>query len=364
MRGWAIPSGVMHLLFFLIISAPASGHQHHHCHGDHGHCGHVHHHEPLRADEIPLDGLTEKQYRQLLDEAHHAIEEHAQGRFIQRWRNNFRFKRNILNAYRWYSSHRGVPYAENAAANLAAMFVTSHALETVGGLALASSGVAAGFDGPAEWLMTTVGVTVTIPGLDPMCLLLVGAYGKWPARMDRMLTVPRLFVVKGARAVQSLAGLPEGFFGRLYGERSKRLFLERFHAQPETMRVRAVMARDFEFHVFGTQVNQEITLRMRRGPDGRQALTSLSFSEGVPAMVGSHMSRLLKPFGRNIRELGLEMDRFIGAGKFEAMDKLPYVERVDRLPWRYTVYLKDNAFPFHSLDESDFDCESLLVTGS
>jgi len=339
-------------------------------HGSHSCCGHGHDHKPesIKIEEIPLDGLDERQYRQMLDDAHHAIEsgglnsQEPQGRIrrkLRQWRNNFQFTRNFLNAYRWYSSHRGVPYAENAAANIAGMLVTSHALETVGGWTMAAAGVGGGLDSPVEWAMTTIGVSISVPGLDPLCIILVGTYKRWPARMDRALTLPRIFVVRTAKTALGVAGVPEGFLQAVWDEYLKRRFVDQFKASPN-LTVRAIMDRDLEFYAYGPRDDQIISLKMQRRADGRQALRSISFSTGVPAMVRTYTSDLLKPFGKNIREFALEMDKFIGAGKFEAMEKLPYVEKVDRLPWRYTIFLKDNAFPFYELNEKELTCETLL----
>lgn len=328
-------------------------------HGSHGH--HHHGHSPkIEITEVPADGLTTEQYRALLDDAHHSIENESEGTRWQRFKQKLQFKKIALNAYRWYSSHRGIPYVDNTAANIAGLLLTSHALETVGGFAMGSTGVAGGLNSATEWVMTVVGFTIPIPGLDPLCIILGGVYKKFPQTMDKVLTIPRIFVVRGLKTANGFAGVPDDYWASLYSQVLKQKFLRDFQQNNSTLGVRPIMMRDFEFRVYGPGEDQFIDLQFNRRDNGEMSLHSVRFSRNAPAVVRTYMAQLLRPFGMNIRALVLEIDKAINNHKFNELKHLQYIEQVDELPWRHTVVVKPGAFPFHDLHESEFLCESLL----
>jgi hypothetical protein len=324
------------------------------------HDTHRHDFDDVQLVEIPVDGMSVEQYRKLLDEAHHSIEtESTGGGFLKRWRDKFQFKQSILNAYRWYSMHKGVPYVDNAAANIAAMLLTSHSIETVGGLAMAGAGVGAGLDGITDWALTAVGITITVPGLDPLCLVLVGAYNKWPAKMDRLLTVPRLFMVNTSKETLSLAGIPDGYFQGLLAEKLKNKFLSALAAKDASIKLTSSTLNSLEFTVFGARGGQTVTLKVKTQTNGSQSVESVHFSEGASAIPKEYLKQLFAPFGFNIRNFVMEVDQALSEGKLQDMEHLPYVERVNEA--ERIVTAKSGALPFFRIKHSELPCEALLL---
>lgn len=304
--------------------------------------------------EIPLSPMEADQYRELFDEGRSSIDpEGASETFVQQLRDKLKFKTMLLNSYRWYSSHRGVPHVENVVANLVAMFLTSHTMETIGGGAMVGSGAGHGFDSWIDKGMAAIGVTIVVPGLDPLCLILAYTYKKWPMTLDRVLTVPRLFLVEGTQAALFASGVPEGYLQSALREKWKQRFLESLGARDSQIKVQFADAQNAEYNIFGSQPGQIISLKMR----GR-ALESVTFTPQASSMVRTYMAQLLAPFGLNIRELVLEMDLALSTRKLEAMANLPYVERVDESS--RTVFVKRGAFPFHIVDQAEIPCDVLL----
>lgn len=346
---------ILRYLSLLVFCIPvlASAHKHH---------GHHHHHDhEVDLEEISADGLSAEQYRKLLDEAHHTLEDESATGFSQRWLEKFNFKKILMNAYRWRELHKNRPEVANAAANIVTMLVTSHTVETIGGLTMASAGVGNGFDDPISWLMTTVGVTITIPGLDPLCIVLVGAYGKWPKVMDRWLTYPRLFIVKGTQAAGTLVGLSGKKVAKMAAEKWKARFLQQLSAAGASVNLRMKSGQRAEFTVLGAHEGQSIVLEMKQEPNGAYALDSVHFSPEARAINRVYLKSLLKPFGANIRSLLIEIGQRWSEGTLSELSHLPYIESVEQNGEGLEIKVKPAAFPFHSLESKDFTCQELLT---
>lgn len=346
------------LFLFSLRTYPHGSHHHHHqC----GHsCSHGQTSDPEKeAQEIDLHGVSDNELRELMDNAHHAIE-NDDSTFWEKVKGKANFKKITLNAYRWASENEDRPEVSNARANIAVMLLASHWIETIGGLAMAGYGVSNGLETWSDKLMTVAGLLIPIPGLDPMCIVLMSTYAKFPGPLNRMLTKPRVILLRGASAVNAMAGLPDGWVDSAYSSVSKKKFLQDYLKGGEAYSHRVIF-NEYLFQIHGTQPGQTIELTMSRMPSGILALTKVRFSERAPAMVRTYMGQLLKPFGWNIKSLVLEVDRAIADGKFERLAQQNYIQRVDPLSDRYTVFLKPGAFPFHNLHESDFNCEAQLM---
>lgn len=331
----------------LFLSVPAYAHKL-------GGCGHDHKKGTSRfcAEEVVPEGeVSSQQLLQLMDDAHHAIEtEGTASSFLGAWGEKFSFKEVALNAYRWYSAHKQQPEVANASANIVVMLLTSHAMETVGGVGLASFGMGQ-HSHLAQVILTTIGVSVTVPGLDPLCIILVGAYSKWPKAMNRWLTIPRMFVVHGTRAALGLVGIPEGYLPAAYADFAKQRFLEQMKKDGHSVVADSVTTDHAVFQILGSHENA-IELEF-----ASQAKTGMSLVEvrmkGMQ-QESAELLRGLKLFGPNIRELVLDLVN--GQNHSAAYIKsTSFSNLYDR-----SVKIVPGAFPFHSFSEGD--CESLLST--
>ena len=148
-----------------------------------------------------------EQLKQMLEEAHESIEGEEEGSFLTKWINQFNYKRMVLSAYRWYEVKRSDPKTADAALNLVMMLAASHTLETIGGTSLAGAGLAPDTSWWARILFTVVGVGITLPGLDPLCLGLMALYFRYPQTVDATLQAPRVVIFKSTSFLARYSGI-------------------------------------------------------------------------------------------------------------------------------------------------------------
>jgi hypothetical protein len=213
------------------------------------------------------------------------------------------------------------------------MLAGSHGLEMLAGLGLAANGIA-GSGGVEGLIYTTIGITITIPGLDPLCLLLVGAYRRWPETMDRALTRPRIFVVEKARLLREFAGVPQDWVARL----ARRRFLSALRRADHSLSARR-LEDSWQFFV-----GETLSLKFRPVDDGRFGLEEVIFHErSLPPAE-------LRPLGMNIRT----MLRDLAEGKSS-----PYIRSIENVRSGLKYQLDAKAFPLVDLDHPD--CVALLA---
>lgn len=323
-----------------------------------------HDHSPKETIEVQLDeaGISSDSLRALMDEAHHSIELEENGGFLKQYADKFRFKKISLNAFRWYAQHRHQPEVANAAANIALMLLASHTIETVGGLSLATYAAAHDWGWIGKSVMMTIGVTVTVPGLDPLCLLLVGAYGKWPAKMNQLLSKPRIFIVKSFTKAQSLAGVQEGWLAANVAEWRKARFLSRLEKWPGVIQTESVDGHRV-FHIENRLGERALSLEFHAHDDAALELESVTVSSSSRGFDRGDwvLNGALKIFGANIYDA--VSDIAAAAGDAHALEHLGYVSGSAEIGAGVRhVRLKSDAFPFLKLSDRDLGCEAILLS--
>lgn len=305
-------------------------------------------------DVTEVTGLSTQEYRELIEDAHEAFEgdaHHSGSNWVTEFKEKFKFKKMILNAYRWYWSHQDRPEVANAAGNIVAMLLASHFTEVVGGNMMVASGTAQGLASWTDWGLTAVGVVIQAPGFDPLCLILIGGYGKWPKAFDRVLTKPRIFITKLAGAGREYFGIPEGWLGHVMS----RHFDQRFQA-----RFRGVKLAPMAFRIQGADGLRTVDLKMRLALNGNLELESLEFGPGAKAMNRTYLKQMVRPFGANIKALVMEIDSHLSNDEVDHLTDQPYVESVERLSsGAHVITVKAGAFPF--LSPAVADCEQHLL---
>ena len=343
------------LLPLLLISPPALAHKINR-HKHHGH-DHAHHHgeghdHGLKLEEIPLEEREAEELRQLLEDAHHSIEDEHGGTLLQRYRGKFNLKRTVLDAYRWYAMHQGEPHVANAAANVATLLVASHGLESLLGAGLVSLGATGDLDDLVRMGAAAVGITITIPGLDPICLVAVGSYRLWPRTMNRLLSKPRLFIVKSSEFAHRLAGLPDGWFSFLFTDHRRARLLRSLSAQSRHLQV-TPLEDGAEFRILDLNGPGEAVLRATRDPEsGLLGLRSVRFSD--PPIAKAALNRGLKPFGINIRSAVLDLMSRDSTNDHD-LAHIPYVRGVEREAGQKEILVQFNplAFPLYRISHED-----------
>lgn len=295
------------------------------------------------------DASTEASLRALLQEGHHILEgEHSEA-YLKRWAEKFNFKKVILNSLRWYQAHHSDARLKDHVANLILLLGTSHSLETVGGLALSTYGLSV-HTGVARIILTTVGLGITIPGLDPLCIVLAGAYSRWPTRFDAFLSRPRWLIFKASDVL-----------GRTLGVQAAFDWLFEYQTGADKLREKILRAPDGIYRYHRDSARIEIHFRDPKGevlgmtrlqqlPGERLGLAVIELEPAalVPE-ARPRLRQLLKPFGWNIREQVLEVQALAlrRASDMTELSHRPFIRsvvardggtlRVELLPQAYPI---------------------------
>lgn len=181
-------------IFLMNISSYA--HEKHHPHHNH------HHHKdgkccssritPHSTDESPETKLI----KDALETFHEAVEgdhSHASGvqDFVRsifkrstwkRWVQGFNLREIGINSYRAYKIKTHVPGAREHALNLVFLIPISHMLEMLSGPIASVVASEVGASTTTVYGLGTLGAIISIPGLDPLCILIFSTYPLKPAQ--------------------------------------------------------------------------------------------------------------------------------------------------------------------------------------
>jgi hypothetical protein len=171
---------------------------------------------PMSQKEIMIistwaPSVQDSDLENLLHEAHeslegaHPMESGLRGKWKE-WVQNFNIHDFVLNGYRWIQMKKMDPRFKNDALNVAFLFGVSHGLETMAGPTALMWAQHAGA-GPAEMgLIGTAGFMISIPGFDPLCMVLASFY-KTNDQFRRVITQLRVVTVKSVTGFSNLSGV-------------------------------------------------------------------------------------------------------------------------------------------------------------
>lgn len=143
-------------------------------------------HEPARhcdhQCQSDIHKITEE-FHELLEggEHHHyslqeSLKKLATRRGFVEWVRSFNLKKTALNAYRVYQVKSANPKIRDHVANLAFVFPLSHAIEMSSGPLLSALSAGAGWPDAVTGAFGVMGAIISVPGLDPVCLLIYATY--------------------------------------------------------------------------------------------------------------------------------------------------------------------------------------------
>ena len=149
-------------------------------------------------DRISREYSTEKvdaSLKQLLHDFHDAMadgeEPHNLKEILQKlttldglkdWAKSFNLKRSFIKAYRFYDQNKSNAAIKHHLANLAVILPLSHALEMLSGPIMSSVSIANNWPLAVTGAISTVGAVISVPGLDPLCILIFSAYPLKPVQ--------------------------------------------------------------------------------------------------------------------------------------------------------------------------------------
>lgn len=176
-------------------------------------CGSGHHHDhhcdhDAEVRLSPEQPLSQEELKRVIHGSHEVLEGDHSASFLKRWVGAFDFKNKFIDSYRWGSAKAKDPRFKNVVTDSLLLFGFSHLLEMSTGPVLLTVG--AGNEWP-DWLMVTIGAggaAISIPGFDPMCILIFGAYAKSEKFRGAVGTV-RAALVKPLNKAWSFLGMSE-----------------------------------------------------------------------------------------------------------------------------------------------------------
>ncbi len=179
----------MRSILFLLLLFPAQGALAHDRHG-------------FKADPLA---------EQLIEDLHEISHEHGQHpevkNFVRRWVNNFNLVRNGRDLARWTQHKIQVqPALGEHVRNLALLFGASHAVESLSGPVGALIGHELGLSNAVNGAILAVGGVISIPGLDPICIILGAAYKLSPQFRVQTMKI-RMLVQKASHVAARGLGL-------------------------------------------------------------------------------------------------------------------------------------------------------------
>jgi hypothetical protein len=294
------------------------------------------------AAELARSGPDIDELRRLNEEVHEALEgdgdHHApwwKKLFsLKSWRDKFNFRRTAVNASRWFALRGGDVRTHEHVVNLILMYGGSHFVETALGSATASWAVDP--TNATHWAFRTVagvaGVTVIIPGLDPLCLGLGYLYWRFPLGMHRALTPPRFLLVRMLGPVTRAVGIEAvaSWAGRLLVDTEQgSSFLRRVLEADATGIYRWNIA-DGRFDVTVLDANGfEPLARLDLSDDGAGRLV-LEFARFWPSrpLDRRRLAQALAPFGYNVRTAVLEVGEALTKNDRHALEHRVYIADV------------------------------------
>jgi hypothetical protein len=141
---------------------------------------------------------------EVIHKSHEIIEGQETGNFFEDWKEAFRLKKKLIDASRWVSSSKETSF-EGIILDSVLLFGMSHSLEMSSGPAMVGVGVSQHWP---DWLTAALGMTgavISVPGLDPLCMLVFGIYYKSPlfrAGIGKL----RVGLVSGTKFVGGVTG--------------------------------------------------------------------------------------------------------------------------------------------------------------
>lgn len=233
-------------------------------------------HEILDAFHDAIEGHTEEQggLEESSSEHHFNLRRFVtslgNGEALREWIGKFNFKRMMINTYRVFQIKKADPRYREHALNLAFMFPLSHSLEMLSGPAALMLGESLGMGDGLRYGIGTVGVIISIPGLDPLCIILYSAYATKPFR--KMVTALRTRTFSAVAFAGKASGVQF-----LMSEFSKRAI-----DRQSPMQALDALAESFALDEFELRMEQPSDTRrvltLRSGaPDGEATIARLEF---------------------------------------------------------------------------------------
>ncbi len=245
------------------------------------------------------------------------------------WLEKFNFKQVLLNALRWYQTEATNAQIKEHVTNLVLLLSISHMSEGVIGYQLGAMGLKVD-NVFVNTLGVVMGVSIVIPGLDPLCILLGWTYKKIPHLMSKIMFVPRVAILSVSQFLYKNLGV-KALYETLFYKQSAIDRLQELMSNPDTNREIIRLEEDV---VFTIRHSEKTILRL----EGRIADNMILWSRAVFSESLNEKEEL-EHFKKKISLFNWVLRRSL----LDIVSRLESPEKVARLTYVDSVISKGNA---------------------
>lgn len=180
----------------------------------------------------------------------------------EKWKQLLNFHRTTRRTVRAFNMESNKTHLANHAKNLALLFPLSHFIEVVTAPAFIAIGTAYEFPSVVIGFGSSLLSIIAVPGLDPLCILLLSAYPLKP--VHKSVDLIRRFSEKGVRSIAAVLRL-NTLFSKAY------TYEDRFHLIAKEFESKSKLNRLFEVKLTALTNGNQLSLLSKI--DGRQILS-------------------------------------------------------------------------------------------
>jgi len=252
-----------------------------------------------RGDKViyDVDVLPNYTVREVIDKSHSLIEGEESGKFFEDWKEAVNFKKKVIDAYRWVSATKqgavsGVVF------DSVLLFGLSHGLETSSGPILVSAGISNGWP---EWITAALGLggaVISVPGLDPLCIVIFGIYSK-SAMFRSVIGKFRTAIVRTADGAATVTGL-KAFLNNIFIRPDYKAWMSEMDNLDRIRKFND--GRTLAEYSYPTLENPILKVEIEAGQTGRAYLKRVLIDKNKAGELHNLRLPWLKQFGWNARD--------------------------------------------------------------
>lgn len=256
--------------------------------------------------------------------------------FLANWLGKFNFKQVGLNAYRWASAHSQNPAIRGNVLNLAMILPASHFLEMSSGPVGVYYANQMDLGLAVTSAVGTIGALISVPGLDPLCAILLLTYKFKP--VQNSWTLVRVGLFKTSVLVAKITGL-QLLWETVFAS-ANRIDALRNHfkglPQVETSLEFFGGERRESFRFWSD--TGSLILRLHDSAGQKPYL------ESVEVTGNFQMNKSLQPFGYNIRAA---LEQVLAIENIENLEKFSHISSVESVGDSKKIKFVPSSLPLH-----------------
>ena len=217
---------------------------------------------------------NEEAEKKFIERSHEVIEGEEHERFFADFKESLNFKKKLIEGNRWISMNSQTS-VRDIVLDSVMLFGMTHSLEMLSGPTMVAVGY---INHWPEWLVTALGLagaTVSIPGLDPLCIIAFITYSR-SSKFRKVIRKVRFAAVKGLKFAGDLTGITASL---------KRIFtkevMQQILAEQRSLKsIKALSAKSEKYEYFFEY--QQSWLRLQIIREGNRAYVHQSEAKVSP----------------------------------------------------------------------------------